>query len=187
MYPTASIYPNSFDMLTTHGIIAEDLVGYVTDTPSPYLQNYVAQRGWNPTLPGQVLPDPLPNVKPQQPLPKDVYQPVLPKEPEKKDKYSTVKKLAAAALILGLGTFGIIKGSKWISNFIKKNPPSNPSGNTPWYKKFGDWISKPFKTQAGQKPWYQKFGDWVSKPFKSTPGHPSVFKRIGDWFSGLFK
>ena len=39
------IYPNCFDLLTTHGVIHNDLVGYITGTPSAYLQNYVAQRG----------------------------------------------------------------------------------------------------------------------------------------------
>ena len=65
-------YPNCFDQLTTHGIVAEDVVGYITDSPSPYLQNYVAQRGgytpsvpWTPSIPGRVLPDPLPSVSPQ--------------------------------------------------------------------------------------------------------------------------
>ena len=31
----APIYPNCFDQLTTHGIVAEDVVGYITDSPSP--------------------------------------------------------------------------------------------------------------------------------------------------------
>ena len=53
------LYANCFDRLTTNGVIAEDLMGYVTGTPSPYLQNYVTQRGGVPNLPGQILPDTL--------------------------------------------------------------------------------------------------------------------------------
>lgn len=75
------IYPNCFDLLTTHGIVADDVVGYITGEPSPYLQNYVAQRAGVPTVPGQILPDGLPNVPrrgevygPKQ----DTYQPQTP-------------------------------------------------------------------------------------------------------------
>lgn len=132
----APIYPNCFDNLTTNGIVAEDVVGYITDTPSPYLQNYVAQRGWPPTqaLPGQVLPDPLPTLQNPQPLPKgDIYQSVQPKHPDantfvRKDKYDTAKKAALGLLLTGLTVLGIVKGKKLIS---KLRAPHNPAPTTP--------------------------------------------------------
>lgn len=169
MYP---MYPNCFDMLTTHGIIAEDLVGYVTDTPSPYLQNYVAQRGFNPSLPGQVLPDPLPGVTPRYQPRSDIYEPVRPRPvitPHKKDRWGTFKKIAAAALLIGLGGFGIYKARKPIANFWKGLTTPPASGQKPWYTKAWDWVSKPFKTPPGQKAWYQKAWDWIKKPFTKTP------------------
>ena len=108
-YPqTYPIYPDCFDMLTTHGIVAEDVKGYITDKPSPYLQNYVAQRGWAPTLPGQILPDPLPTLPNPQPLPKgNIYPSVYPQHPDKntlvnKGKYDTAKKIALGILLTGL-------------------------------------------------------------------------------------
>lgn len=166
------MYPNSFDMLTTHGIITEDLVGYVTDTPSPYLQNYVAQRGWNPTLPGQVLPDPLPNVQPKRQVVSDVYQPVKPYrpviEPQKKDKWGTFKKVVAAGLLIGLGGLGIYKGRKVIGDWWTKISTPSTSGKKDYWKNFCDWVKKPFQKTPGADPWYKKAWDWVCKPFKKT-------------------
>ncbi len=114
------VYANCFDRLTTNGIIAEDLVGYITDVPSPYLQNYVAQRGWAPSLPGQVLPDPLPAAPPPAPMTvpgssMPVYTDVPrasdlnPNTFEIKDKYSGLKKTALALLLGGLAIFGGVK------------------------------------------------------------------------------
>lgn len=135
-------YPNCFDNLTTNGIIAEDVVGYITDMPSPYLQNYVAQRGWAPTgqaLPGQILPDPLPHLQNPQPLPRgDIYQSVQPKPPDtktlvRKDKYETAKKVALGMLLTGLAVLGIVKGKKlWGKLFPKAVPtPTPPVPPTP--------------------------------------------------------
>lgn len=146
MQPLSNVplYANCFDQLTTNGIIAEDLMGYVTGTPSPYLQNYVAQRGGVPNLPGQMLPDTLtPAIRGkgniaqnQTPLPKgDIYN-VAPKnigpetlEPSKNRKIDTAKKIAAGILLAGLATLGIVKGK---SLFVKaktffKNKFHNPS------------------------------------------------------------
>lgn len=141
MQPFNPVYPNCFDMLTTHGVIADDLVGYVTGYPSPYLQNYVAQRGgWNPGLPGRVLPDPLPGVPPMPPLPQnDVYQPtpqqqspvISPELPNKKMHSSTWKKIGLAILLSIGASLGIAKTGR----LIKGTPlPPFPAG-TPWYKK----------------------------------------------------
>ena len=123
------IYANCFDRLTTNGILVEDVVGYITGTPSPYLQNYVAQRGWPASLPGRILPDALPPAP--MPAPMSVpagSNPVYTNNPPsvsqnntiptnidkntlvKKDKYETAKKIAAGALITGLVVFGAIKG-----------------------------------------------------------------------------
>ena len=126
------ILPNCFDQLTTHGIVAEDVMGYITDNPSPYLQNYVAQRGWPPTgqmLPGQLLPDPLPTLQNPRQLPKgDVYQSVQPKHPDKntlvvnKGKYDLVKTIAASILLSGLLTLGIIKGKNLWNRIFHRTP-----------------------------------------------------------------
>lgn len=148
------VYPNCFDQLTTHGVIAEDAVGYITDMPSPYLQNYVAQRGWAPSLPGRVLPDPLPTVQPQQPLPKgNMYNTVYPQHPNKhtlapKDKYSTLKKVALTVLLGGLAVLGIVKGRQVIKNGGLKN--------------IGTTLAKPFKT-AGTwiKDHAKSAGEWI--------------------------
>ena len=127
------VYANCFDRLTTNGIIAEDLMGYVTGTPSPYLQNYVAQRGGAPSLPGQMLPDtltPAINDSPYpaqnaQPIPQgDIYN-VAPKnigpetlQPKNKKKTDLIKQIAAGVLIATLATLGIVKG-KSIYNTAK--------------------------------------------------------------------
>lgn len=139
-YPPQSypIYPNCFDNLTTNGIIAEDVVGYITDVPSPYLQNYVAQRGWPPTMPGQILPDPLPTLPNPTPLPKgNIYPSVYPQHPDqntlvvKKNKYETAKKVALGVLLTALTVLGVVKGRNLI-NKLRGNPA--PTTGTPWYQ-----------------------------------------------------
>ena len=123
------MYANCFDRLTTNGILADDVIGYITGTPSPYLQNYVAQRGALPMMPGQIMPDALPTAPMPAPMSVPTYnQPAMPAQiptgpvyndiPRnidqntlvKKDKYATLKKTAAALLIAGLAGFGIYKG-----------------------------------------------------------------------------
>lgn len=135
------MYPNCFDQLTTHGVIADDLVGYITDVPSPYLQNYVAQRGWAPSMPGRIMPDPLPNMQPPQRLPRnDVYQTIPPQGPQPyqgnpympQKPSNTWRKVALAALVVGLSAFGIWKGKQginWIKN--KFRTPTVPPAPTP--------------------------------------------------------
>lgn len=124
------VYANCFDRLTTNGVLVDDVVGYITGTPSPYLQNYVAQRGWPASLPGRVLPDAMPPAPMPAPMSvpagsNPVYTNNPPAAPNnnnaiptninkdtlvKKDKYATAKKIAAGALITGLVVFGAIKG-----------------------------------------------------------------------------
>src|SRR5574344_2726204 len=163
----APYYPNCFYPLTTHGIVAEDVVGYITDTPSPYLQNYVARRGWAPTLPGRVLPDPLPTMQPQRALPKgDMYQQsdiprnLGPQTFEKPDKYSTIKKVALGVLLTGLAIFGIVKGRQ----MYKAGTP----GVNNWFKNLGTNIAKPFKW-VGTKisNGCKGLGSKIAKPFTS--------------------
>lgn len=149
MQPISGVpmYPSCFDHLTTNGIIAEDLVGYVTGMPSPYLQNYVAQRGGTPSLPGRILPDTLtPAVPPQKPLPQgDIYN-VAPKdigpqtlEPPNKHKIDNIKKIATGVLLAGLTVFAFVKGKTAFSAIknaftrIFKHTPTPPSG-TSWLK-----------------------------------------------------
>ena len=121
------VYANCFDRLTTNGVIAEDLVGYITDVPSPYLQNYVAQRGWAPSLPGRVLPDPLPTAPPPAPMSvpagsMPVYTDIPrasdlnPNTLEIKDKNSGWKKAALALLLTGLAVFGGVKSYQLLKN-----------------------------------------------------------------------
>lgn len=188
------IYPNCFDQLTTHGIVADDVVGYITGTPSPYLQNYASQRAAVPTLPGQIMPEQLPNVPrrgemygPNQ----DMFQPQtptpLPEQPNKKNGWHTAKKVTAGVLIIGLTAFGLYKG-KGLVDKIFKSSPKPASSNAPWYKRAGQWIgtkynaaktwvSGKFKTPAGQDPWYKKAGNWVKTKAIA----------VGDWFKNLFK
>lgn len=158
------VYPNCFDQLTTHGIVAEDVVGYITGTPSPYLQNYVAQRGWAPSLPGQITPDPLPPVIPPQTVQNtnvnqtippqtvqnnDIYQ-TVPKQEDintyvKKDKKDTWKKVAAAILLTGVSAFLAVKG---VQLFKNRNAVMQSISN-----KFGSWGSaiKSSLSSAGTK------------------------------------
>ncbi len=147
MYP---IYPNSFDQLTTNGIIGEDLMNYVTGTPSPYLQNYIARRGGIPSLPGQMMPDGMPNLPNRYQPMQDRFDnsPVYPMP--QKDKNPMWKKIAAAVLVGGLATLGIWKGGKLIGKLKKpaKPPttpaPAAPAAGTPWYKKVGNWFKNLF-------------------------------------------
>ena len=126
----APIYPNCFDLLTTHGVVAEDVVGYITDQPSPYLQNYVAQRGGVPTIPGQILPDPLPGLPSQPPLPRtDVYQTTTVSQQNtipnqhainnyvQNPKNDSWKKAALAVLLTGIAGFGLYKFGSAIRSF----------------------------------------------------------------------
>ena len=127
------VYANCFDRLTTNGVIAEDLVGYVTGTPSPYLQNYVAQRGWTPTLPGQILPDPLPTAPQPAPMSVEGYN-NIPKASElnkntfaPKHKYEKAQKIALSILLTGLAALGIVKGRKLVKT--KGAPVKNALNN----------------------------------------------------------
>ncbi len=130
------MYANCFDRLTTNGIIADDVVGYVTGTPSPYLQNYVAQRGFVPTMPGQIMPDALPTLPPQMPMSvagmapnmsqqtapttgsiyKDIPRDIGVDTLKPKSKNETIKKIVAGVLIGGLAAFGIYKGVNLFKN-----------------------------------------------------------------------
>ena len=129
------MYANCFDRLTTNGILADDVMGYITGTPSPYLQNYVAQRGGLPMMPGQIMPDALPTAPTPAPMSVPAYnqaitQPQMPTGPVykdiprnidqntlvQKDKYSTIKNVAAALLIAGLASFAIYKGVTLFKN-----------------------------------------------------------------------
>ena len=140
----APIYPNCFDLLTTHGIVADDVVGYITGQPSPYLQNYVAQRGGTPTLPGQILPDALPAAPAPKQLPKnDVYQTVASEHqhttqgvPDKNQINDFVKqphhdgwkKAALVLLLAGVSVFGFYKissGFKALKNAFNTTSVSN--------------------------------------------------------------
>lgn len=180
MYP---MYPNCFDLLTTHGVIAEDLVGYVTGNPSPYLQNYVAQRGGVPSLPGQPLPDPLPNVPLQRTPMADTYQlPAAPKSvpaafEDKSNSWNKTKKILAGLLLTGLAAFGIVKGRDL---FVRIKNPSNTSSSwssniKTWFQNKASWLKNKFKKnpqpQAPQPsvPWYTKFGNWFKNIFKTKP------------------
>lgn len=124
------MFANCFDRLTTNGILVDDVVGYITGTPSPYLQNYVAQRGgMMPSLPGQILPPAMPpapapapmtvpgftptynNIQtPNGPNYKDIPKDLNEKTFAKQDKYSTIKNITTGILIVGLATLGIYKG-----------------------------------------------------------------------------
>ena len=182
MYP---IYPNCFDVLTTNGIITEDLVGYVTGTPSVYLQNYVAQRGGVPSLPGQPLPDPLPNVPLQRTPVSDTYQtpektiyPPVNTVDDKNAKWNTAKKVLTGLFLGGLAVLGVVKG-KDLYNKLKNfsangNSVLNSIGN--WFKNIGtkikDGFKKIFKPQPQPQqsvPWYTKIIDSIKNLFKTKP------------------
>jgi len=117
MYPTnpfspSSLCPNSFDLLTTNGIINEDLTGYITGTPSPYLQNYIAaQKGAAPTQPNQALPVTLPGVTPKNSLTNDIFV----KLNSAKDGIPFWKKIAAGTLLGGLTILLAMKGKNIVS------------------------------------------------------------------------
>lgn len=156
------IYPNCFDQLTTHGIVAEDVMQYITDVPSPYLQNYVAQRGWAPSMPGQIMPDPLPTLKPPQPLPKgNVYQTVYPQHPdhhtlaEEPKSHDRAKKIALSILLTGLAVLGVVKGKALVSKLFKKGTPAQPAApatTQPWYKSVSSWFKNLFKKKPAPQP-----------------------------------
>lgn len=127
------LYPNCFDMLTMHGIIPDDLTGYVTGTPSPYLQNYVAQRGGIPQMPQMQIP--------QQPN-NDVYQkpqgyvgptpPPAPEIPSSKKKNNNIWKSIAMSVILSVGASLLLaKGIRMVKG---TTVPPAPAGS-PWYQK----------------------------------------------------
>lgn len=181
------IYPNCFDQLTTHGVLADDVVGYITDMPSPYLQNYVAQRGWQPSLPGQVLPDPLPNVQPKTPLPQgsiyhDVPQNLGPQTFEKKDNFKNAKNVATGLLLTGLIAFGIVKGKNFISKLFNKTTAAagaatgtaagtagtagGAAAGVKWYQTLGASIKKGFNTVC------DFFKDTRNKILHRTPSTP---------------
>lgn len=149
----ATIYPNCFDLLTTHGIVADDVVGYITDQPSPYLQNYVAQRGWPPSVPGQILPDALPAAPAPAPLPRNnVYQTVATEQPRnpqgvpdknqindfvKQPKNDGWKKAALVILLTGLSAFGLYKLGAGIKA-IKNGTWTTSAGN--FFKNIGNSL-----------------------------------------------
>lgn len=146
------VYANCFDRLTTNGIIAEDLMGYVTGNPSPYLQNYVAQRGGNPSMLGQILPDTLTPAINGSPRPAQMTQPlqqgdvynVVPKnigpeilQPKNKKKTDLIKQIAAGVLLTTLATIGIVKGKSILKstktafqNMFKSSPTSKTTFST---------------------------------------------------------
>ena len=152
----APIYPNCFDLLTTHGVVADDVVGYITDQPSPYLQNYVAQRGWPPSVPGQILPDALPAAPAPTPLPRtDVYQTAAAEKAHtpdsvpdknqindfvKQPNHESWKKAAAAILLTGLTAFGLYK----LGAGIKALKGHSSTSGTPWYQS----VSNALKSAA---------------------------------------
>ena len=137
------IYPNCFDLLTTHGVIHNDLVGYITGTPSPYLQQYVAQRGGVP-----LAPAPAPGVPAapqaqilQQPA-ADAYQKTqIHSEPPAEapslhshnPKKNNIGKSIAMSLILSLGASLLL--AKGIRVIKGTTVPPAPAG-TPWYQRF---------------------------------------------------
>lgn len=170
------IYPNCFDLLTTHGIVADDVVGYITGNPSPYLQNYASQRAGVPTVPGQIMPEQLPNVPRRGEVygpEEDIFQPqpqtMPPAAPQKKNGWDTAKKVAAGLLIAGLAGFGIYKGKGLIDKLFKSAPKPAPAptpSSNPWYKQAGTWISSKYKAASA----------WVGA--KATA--------VGDWFKNIF-
>lgn len=173
MPPMQPMYPSSFDMLTTHGIIADDLVGYVTGAPSPYLQQYVAQRGGVPMqgdiLPGQILPDNLPHVMQgaqiQQQPQADIYQNPDINAPAQKDKTQMWKKIAAGVLLTALVTFGAIKAKDFMKNM--NIPPSNGSSFKSTMKKFGGGLKNVFVTKPVE--FFKKTGTGIKNKFKKKP------------------
>ena len=195
------MYPSCFDQLTTNGIIAEDLVGYVTGTPSPYLQNYVAQRGGTPSIPGRTLPDTLtPAVPPKQPLPQgDIYN-VAPKdigpntlEPPQKHKINNIKEIATGLLLAGLAVFAFIKGKTVLStlknafNNIFKHTPTPPSG-TPWFKNLGQNIINGGKKvlQTASKYGKTAIQTIVKYTKKATKMIVTGFSKVCNFIKGLF-
>ena len=164
------IYPNCFDLLTTHGIVADDVVGYITGTPSPYLQNYVAQRTAAPEVPGHIMPSQLPNLPhrgevygPQQDTFHHEPKPDVPPAPQKKKGWETAKKIAAGALIIGLSALGIFKGKALYNKFFKSG---SAASGTPWYKRAGQWIQTKFNAAK----------NWVA----------SKASAVGSWFKNAF-
>jgi len=129
------MYANCFDRLTTNGILVDDVMGYITGQPSPYLQNYVAQRGGWPTLPGQIMPDALPGApapapmavqgsypqKQQTQMPNGSIYKDIPTNLDqntfvKNDKYEKYKKIGAGLLLGGLIGLGLFHGVKLFRN-----------------------------------------------------------------------
>ena len=173
------IYPNCFDLLTTHGVVADDVVGYITGTPSPYLQNYAAQRAAVPTVPGQLMPEQLPNVPrrgeiygPEQDTFQPQTPPAPPATPQKKNGWETAKKVAAGALIIGLGALGLYKGKALFDKLFKSAPKPAPTPTptpvptkNPWYKRAGAWIQTKY---SAAKSWVATKAAAVGNWFKAT-------------------
>lgn len=203
MQPISGVpmYPSCFDQLTTNGVIAEDLVGYVTGTPSPYLQNYVAQRGGTPSLPGRTLPDTLtPAVPPKQPLPQgDIYN-VAPKdigpetlEPPKKHKINNIKEIATGLLLAGLTVFAFIKGKSALSaiknTFTKifKHTPTPPSGSS-WFNNLGQKIMNGGKKIVQTVSKYGKLATQTIVKYAKKAANLAVtgFNKVCNFVKGLF-
>ena len=137
------IYPNCFDLLTTHGVIHNDLVGYITGTPSPYLQQYVAQRGGVPLAPAPAPGVPAaPQAQISQQPAADAYQkPQIHSEPQAEapslhshnPKKNNIGKSIAMSLILSLGASLLL--AKGIRVIKGTTVPPAPAG-TPWYQRF---------------------------------------------------
>lgn len=137
------IYPNCFDLLTTHGVIHNDLVGYITGTPSAYLQNYVAQRGGVPQTYAHTQTMPQPNVQIQQQPAADEYKNKKPENnienAEAPSLHShnphrnNIGKSIAMSLILSLGASLLL--AKGIRMVRGTTVPPAPAGS-PWYQKF---------------------------------------------------
>ena len=135
------IYPNCFDLLTTHGVIHNDLVGYITGTPSQYLQNYAAQYGGMPTASGHAQTPVQTGAQiPQQPIADVYHKPQNQKEPPEapslhshNPKKGNIGKSIAMSLILSLGASLLLaKGIRMVRGTTV--PPV--TNGSPWYQKF---------------------------------------------------
>jgi hypothetical protein len=202
----SQLYPSCFDNLTTHGIVAEDVMGYITGTPSPYLQSYVAQRGGIPTMPGRILPDPLPPLTTPTTYPvNDVYQPNTPQPVQQpstndnkqsnvlpnidktqvKDKSGTIKKVALAVLLTGLAVLGIVKG-KSVVRSIKAGNFGSATLNR-WTANCGNFLKNAWSkvkttfSNLSTNTWTKMKSGVINTAKKSWNFVKNVFIKIGDF------